>query len=131
MPRDHQKDRGASAVEFALILLPLVLIVLGIAEFGRGYHIQTTVSGAAREGVRVMALTNDQAKAKTAAKTAATSLNPALADSQIAFSSSCAPGKQITTTVSYPMTFIGLPSLVPGFPSSITLTGRGTMRCNG
>ena len=33
--------------------------VMGIAEFGRAYYIQTTLSGAAREGVRVMALQND------------------------------------------------------------------------
>jgi Flp pilus assembly protein TadG len=138
----HRHDRGAAAVEFALILPLLVLLVMGIAEFGRAYHVQTTVSGAAREGVRVMALTNDQTRARTAAKSAASTLNPALTDSQITFvvrdlqtgttHTNCGRNRHVTTTVTYPVAFItGLPSLVPGFPSSLTITGKGTMRCNG
>ncbi|MCT1433984.1 pilus assembly protein, partial [Dietzia maris] len=50
------RDRGAAAVEFALVLPILLLLVLGILEFGRAYHVQTILSNAARDGVRVMAL---------------------------------------------------------------------------
>ena len=52
----------------------LLLLVLGIAEFGRAYNIQTTLSGAAREGVREMALHNDPAAAKAATQAAAPQL---------------------------------------------------------
>ena len=52
--------------------MPLLLIlVLGIAEFGRAYNIQTTLSAAAREGVRAMALQNSASAARTATKAAA------------------------------------------------------------
>ena len=51
-----RSERGASAVEFALIVPVLVLLVLGIVEFGRGFQVQGTLSAAAREGVRLMAL---------------------------------------------------------------------------
>lgn len=142
MMRTEPKDRGAAAVEFALIMLPLVLLIMGVVEFGRAYNVQTTVSGAAREGVRVMSLTNDQPRARTAAKSAASTLSPALADSQITFTirnlqtgtthANCDRNRHVTTTVTYPISFItGLPNLVPGLPSSLTLTGKGTMRCNG
>ena len=50
-------------MEFALVVPLLLVLVLGIVEFGRAYHVQTTLSGAAREGVREMALHNDPAEA--------------------------------------------------------------------
>jgi Flp pilus assembly protein TadG len=112
-------------VEFAFIVPLLVLLVLGIAEFGRAYYLQTTVSNAAREGARVMALSDDQARAREAAKTAATTV--ALADSQITFSTgSCTPETQVTATVSYPMEF-----LTGMFGANLTLEGKGVMLCNG
>ncbi|MVA76539.1 pilus assembly protein [Auraticoccus sp. F435] len=124
------RDRGAAAVEFALVAPVLLLLVLGITEFGRAYHLQTTLSGAAREGVRVMALQDDRAAARAATRSAAQPL--VLTDAQIAVSpDSCAAARasgsgNATVTVTYPMDFIG------GFMgASITLTGRGVMRCNG
>lgn len=51
-----RSDRGASAVEFALVLPLLLLLVVGIAEFGRAYNVQISLSAAAREGVRVAAI---------------------------------------------------------------------------
>lgn len=128
MKREH-RDRGAAAVEFALVVPVLLILVLGIVEFGRAYNIQTTLSSAAREGVRVMALQSSPSEAKTATRNAAA---PAvvLADAQIAVSpSSClvtgAP-TSATVTVTYPMPFI-----TNFFGPTITLTGKGVMRCNG
>jgi Flp pilus assembly protein TadG len=122
-------DRGAAAVEFALVLPVLLILVLGIIEFGRAYNVQTTLSAAAREGVRVMALQSSPAQARAATKTAAL---PAvvLGDGEIAVSpGSCTgtdPAATATVTVTYPMTFI-----TNFFGTSITLTGTGVMRCNG
>lgn len=131
-----RKERGAAMVEFALVVPLLVLLVMGVVDFGRAYHVQTSVSNAAREGVRVMALTNDATRARTAAINAASILSPALTPSQIAFSSSagtstCGTGLQMTTTVTYSTTYITpLPGMI-GAGKTITLTGKGTMRCNG
>jgi Flp pilus assembly protein TadG len=127
----RRRDRGAAVVEFALVLPLLVLLVFGIAEFGRAYSIQTTLSGAARDGVRVMALQNDQVAARKSAKLAAGSLN--LTDAQIAVlpTTTCAVGTNgialtATVTITYPMTFV-----TKLFGTSVTLTGKGSMRCNG
>lgn len=124
--RGHH-ERGAAAVEFALVVPVLLLLLMGIVEFGRAYHLQTTLSGAAREGVRVMALQDDAAEARETAKTAASGLN--LTNSQISVTpttcSGTTPGTA-TVTVTYPVQLMfGL------FGASFNLTGKGTMRCHG
>ena len=44
--------RGQSLVEFALVLLPLFLLVLGIIQFGLVFNTYVTMTNAAREGAR-------------------------------------------------------------------------------
>lgn len=126
----RNRERGAAAVEFALVVPLLILLVVGIAEFGRAYNAQTTLSGAAREGVRVMALKNDRAAARTAVRDAATPL--VVTNSQIIVTpDSCAangsaPDSTATVRITYPLTFVG-----GMFGASVTLTGKAVMRCNG
>jgi len=127
--KGQRRERGAAAVEFALVMPLLLILILGIAEFGRAYNIQTTLSAAAREGARVMALQSSQSEARQAAIAAA---NPAvtLSAGQISVSPSTCLGGGATATatviVTYPMPFI-----TNFFGASITLTGKGVMRCNG
>lgn len=45
-------QRGASAVEFALVLPLLILIVYGIVEFGLILYNQQVITNASREGAR-------------------------------------------------------------------------------
>jgi len=52
----RRPNRGAVAVEFALIFLLLVLLLLGAVEFGRAWYVVHMLSSAAREGARVGAL---------------------------------------------------------------------------
>ncbi len=129
--RNLRSERGATAVEFAFIVSLLVMLVLGIAEFGRAFQVQGTLSSAAREGVRQMALQNDQAAARAAVRNAASSLQPGLTDAQIQITpTACPPIDGDTTsvrlTIRYPMPF-----LTGFFGSGLTLTGTGVMRCNG
>lgn len=51
-------EKGASAVEFAIILPVLVLILFGIFEFGRAYRDYLAITHAAREGARLAAVGN-------------------------------------------------------------------------
>lgn len=53
--------RGATLVEFALILPVLLLMVAGLWEFGRIYDAYLVATNAAREGARWAALGEDQA----------------------------------------------------------------------
>ena len=52
----RRTDDGAAAVELALILPILVLIILGIVELGFAFNTQIGLTQAAREGVRVAAV---------------------------------------------------------------------------
>lgn len=45
-------ERGQALVEFAAVLLPLLLIVVGIVQFGLLYGSHVTLTNAAREGAR-------------------------------------------------------------------------------
>lgn len=132
--RRFRSDSGAAAVEFALVVPILILLVLGIVEFGRAYNIQNSLSAAAREGVRVMAISQNATAAKTATKQAGV-FNPAVTDAQICISAgasgsctatTCPAGGTVTLTIRYPVDYLtGL------FPGSLTLTGKGVMRCGG
>jgi Flp pilus assembly protein TadG len=126
-------ERGASAVEFAMIVPLLIVLVLGIAEFGHAFSVQGTLSAAAREGARVMALQNDQAAARTAVRTAAATVTPGITNAQITITPTSCPltGGTVGTTfvsvtIRYPKPFLtGL------FGSGVAMTARGVMRCNG
>jgi Flp pilus assembly protein TadG len=63
----ERSERGAAAVEFALVMPLLLLLVFGIVEFGLIMNRQITVTHAAREGARYYSLpgiTGAQAKAR-------------------------------------------------------------------
>ncbi len=51
-----KRDEGTSVVEFTFVVIPLLLIVFGMVDFGRAYYTQISLDHAAREGVRVAAL---------------------------------------------------------------------------
>ena len=46
------RARGQSLVEFALVLLPLFLLILGVVQFGLIFNSYVTMTNAAREGAR-------------------------------------------------------------------------------
>lgn len=126
-------DRGATAVEFALLLPLLLLIVLGIVDFGRMLNAQVTLTQAAREGARLVALGQPNVASRTQA--AATGLSPV----GVSITSSCpvgagpaSSGKVLTT---YSFTFTpGLGNIVglfggTGMNGQVTLSAQGVMPC--
>ena len=53
----RSKRRGQALVEFPLLLIPLLLIVGGIVDFGLFFYFKNTVANAARAVVRQAVLT--------------------------------------------------------------------------
>jgi Flp pilus assembly protein TadG len=68
--RRRRDERGASAVEFALLVLPLTLLVFGIVAFGIMLSFRQTLSQAATEGARAAAVQIDESKRKGDAEAA-------------------------------------------------------------
>jgi Flp pilus assembly protein TadG len=131
MRKRLREQRGASAVEFAFIVPLLIVLVLGIAEFGHAFQVQGQLSAAAREGVRAMALQNDPALARSVVRNATSTLNPSITDAQIAITpASCPQTAVVSSYVRVTITY-RMPFLTNFFGSGIGLTGTGVMRCNG
>ena len=136
----RRDSRGSAAVEFALVLPVVLLLVLGIVDFGRMLNAQITVSAAAREGARWAALRLDTTTGVTVASRVTTA-SPGLAPAPTtAVLSSCpatpAAGQNASVTVSATYTLLTPLRTISGLfggglPGSVTLTGRGVMRCGG
>lgn len=122
----HDSERGAVAVEFAILLPLLLMLVLGIIEFGRAYNTQLTLTNAARDGVRVMAINNNPTTAATAVQNAASSVSTTIPASAITVSPTvCSTGAQVTVTVKYTL------STITGIAGPFAMTGKGVMLCGG
>lgn len=120
------REHGAVAVEFALLAPVLIMLLLGIMEFGRAYNAQISLSSAAREGVRVMAIGNKPTDARTAAKNAAVGLQPALTDAEITISPmTCTTGAHVTFTITYTL------STITRIAGPFPMEGKGVMLCGG
>ncbi|MDQ4501870.1 pilus assembly protein [Sinomonas sp. ASV322] len=123
MPSTH-RERGAAAVEFALVLPVLLVLVLGIIDFGRALSAQQTLTNAARVGARVMVLQNSPTAAIAAAQSAASPLGALPASAFTISPSTCSSGAQVTFAVAY--TLQGT-----GFFGTFVLSGQGVMLCGG
>jgi Flp pilus assembly protein TadG len=48
------ETRGATAIEFALLVLPFVILLIGLVEFGRALHIRNGLDSAADKVQRLI-----------------------------------------------------------------------------
>jgi len=126
------RDRGAAAVEFALLLPILLLIVFGIIDFGRALNAQITLTQAAREGARLAALGQPNVVSRTQA--AATGLSP-VSVSVASCPAGAGPSADAVVRVSYSFSFVtpvgAIAGLISGagFGAPVTLTAQGVMPC--
>lgn len=124
-------DRGAAAVEFALLLPVMLLIIFGIIDFGRMLNAQISVNEAAREGARATALADTaQGNARITAVsgdvgTFGRTITACPADPQ--------PTDDATADVTYNFTFVTpigvMASLVSSSGEVVVLKGHGVMPC--
>jgi len=63
-----RRDLGAAAVEFALVLPLLLLVIFGLIDFGRLLNTQIKVTEAAREGARAATVAGVSVDHEVAAK---------------------------------------------------------------
>jgi Flp pilus assembly pilin Flp len=124
----RKESRGAAAVEFALVLPLLLMVVLGTIDWGWYFFVSQVVTNAAREGARVGSLTAyDPAKPgadTTAAAEATNTVRTYLTGATL----KSAPTVNVTTvgdairvSVSYPAgSLTGFTKLVSIIPTNST-----------
>jgi Flp pilus assembly protein TadG len=108
--RTAEPRRGQSLVEFSLILTPLMLVLLGIIQFGFIFNSHVTMTNAAREGARTGSIyVYDRSMSKA--------------------QNDLARNEEIRTAVRQSMNLLGKTS--PWFATTTTWTQSGTTFTNG
>jgi Flp pilus assembly protein TadG len=137
--RGWRSETGAELVEFALVFPLLLLVVLGIMDFGLLFQQEEVLTNAAREGARVAVLpgySGDDAKARVAqyitagmlsqGGTVTATVGP---PTKVNIGTNCMT--TITVTVTYPHNYLFLSGIGAYFGSSFgirTLSASSTMR---
>lgn len=124
-------ERGASAVEFALLLPLLMMILFGIIEFGMALYRQSIITNASREGARlgivqsIPAITTGQINAAIDNYLTVAGITPGTVTRAIVAGG--VTGTPVTVTLTLPYTFNVLPGLTSIAPT-INLTAQTVMR---
>ena len=132
------RDRGAAAVEFALVVGPLVFLIFGSIEFGLYVQARTLIENAAREGVRTASLVGSsdgsaaEGEVKNAAINALGSVSGTVDPPKVTCTtpaSTCVFGSAkagSVATVSITVHYTGITGLFPMLPN--LMTASSTMR---
>jgi Flp pilus assembly protein TadG len=123
-----KSDRGAAVVEFALVVPLLIVLVMGIAEFGHAFFGQATMAGAAREGARSLALGDSAAVASARAQTAMSGIGSSSSPPPVFTPVACLTTNPVNAT--FTITW-NMPTITGMFGSTFNLRGEGVMRCGG
>jgi Flp pilus assembly protein TadG len=141
--RHRGSERGAALVEVAITLPLLLLVCVGILEFGRAYQTWQVLTNAAREGARIAVLPGMNDAAVTSrvqeymvagqlplAMTATIGIDR---NQTVSIGTSTASASRVT--VSYPFDFVVLNPIAQlatrqggGTPSTLNMVATATMR---
>lgn len=114
---------GAAALEFALILPILVLLVCGIIEFGFVFQAQLALTHAAREGARIASVGKWDVGTPALVRAQAFPVTPVTITTVPADPGTATSGMAITVTIRHAYDWRVLP-----FPGTVQLQGTATMR---
>lgn len=139
-----KKSRGASAVEFAIILPLLVLLVFGIVELSLALYDQAMITNASREAARVgivyriPAVTDAEITGVvnnylgrnlvTLGGKRSPSSNPVTGATVIVTRTGVSPGGNLRVRVGYTYSFLVLPKFTPGLGQGINMAAETVMR---
>ncbi|MCL5677285.1 MAG: pilus assembly protein [Firmicutes bacterium] len=119
-------EKGQSLVEFALVVPILLLLVLGIMEFGRAYSANLTLQNATREGARLAVTGATDAQITQHVKDSAPTLDVSRLNVSVT-PSTRRQGDNVMVTVTYDFNY--LTPLIQNLVGSLrTFTQQVTMR---
>ena len=125
MPTRRDRQVGSAAVEFALVVPLVLLVILALVQVGVFARDRVLVEAAARAGARAAALADDPAAITSAAQAAAPGLDPGSLG--VVTARSGVRGDPVTVSVTYvdPVRVPVVGWLVGG---SVTLAADATLR---
>lgn len=130
-------DRGAAAVEMALVLPLLLFIIFGLIDMSRAYNGQVQLSQAAREGARLAALGYSASDITTRVQQAAGVFGSSVTATPTFCPANPGPTDNAKVVVSAPFTWItpvgGMAHFFGAstFPTPTSLSSTGVMQCGG
>jgi len=129
--RTRNPQAGVALIESAFVLPLLLVLTMGMLDFGRAFHTKSVLDQAAREGARIAVVTSPDVDLVT------DKVNAVLASSGVTGSVTVLgpdPSHMVTVTVTTTFTFItpGVFALVGGdFGNTIPMSGQTVMRFEG
>ncbi|WP_173922792.1 TadE/TadG family type IV pilus assembly protein [Agromyces sp. Marseille-P2726] len=126
----NPNDRGSAAVEFAMVLPLVIMLLVAVIEFSRLWNIQATISDGARIAARYAAVHSEDPTVIDDAKAEARAI-PGMLDwdtATIDVNVDCDGAKSATSTITIPAgSMTGWFSSLAEAP--ITLSATGKMPC--
>jgi Flp pilus assembly protein TadG len=128
-----KREEGAAAVEFALLLPLLILILFGIIEFGLVLYNQEVITNASREGARYGIVIGSPrptgGQIQGVVSTYLTNAGLTAGDASVSVTGAQgASGSDLTVSVTYPYNFLVLSNLAAGLGSTLNLNGTTVMK---
>lgn len=123
------REAGAALIEAAFVLPLLLVLAMGMLDFGRAFHTKSLLDQAAREGARIAVVTAPDAGLVTDRATAVLSAGGVTPTSVTV--TGPGPDRMVTVTVNTTFSFItpGVFALFGGsFGSTIPMSGQCVMR---
>jgi Flp pilus assembly protein TadG len=134
----RRNDEGAELIEMAIVLPLLLLLIMGIVDFGFLFQRYVVLTNAAAEGARVASLPG-YSSADVTSRVASYATNGGIRGAVSAVTTPVTlpgagggtwPGRQVTVSYVYTFNYIGpIARLFGSGPGgTVTLTSRATMR---
>ncbi|MFC1513248.1 TadE/TadG family type IV pilus assembly protein [Thermodesulfobacteriota bacterium] len=130
-------ERGASVLEFAIVLPILLVLLFGVIEFGFILYNKAMLTNAAREGVRAGIVAQSPRLDEDGIRAI---VEKYCEDMLVSFGGSTVPtvvatlpasltfGNDLEVEVTYPYSFLLIPSFVPVIPPAVDLQARVIMK---
>ena len=129
-----KREEGAAAVEFALVLPLLILILFGIIEFGLVLYRQEVITNASREGARYGIVIGSPrpttGEIEDVVNTYLTNagLNAGNATIEVTPPPVMSSGSDLTVRVVYPYNFLVLPNFAASLTDTLNLSATTVMK---
>ena len=127
----RRSSSGEALVEMALVMPILIVLSMGMLDFGRAFHAKSVLDQAAREGARAAVVTNPLDAGAAQGRVQQVLVAAGITGAPPATVSGVDANHMVTVTVTYNFQFVtpGVFTLIgANYGNQIVMTGRSVMR---